>query len=369
MSLKVLHVVNSLDPGGMENGVVNIAHALAQRGITSHVACLERRGAFADRLPKGSEVFLLGKTSGFSPAAAWRLARLIGRVRPDVVHSHNLGALIYSGLATWGGWRRVLVHGEHSQLTEEERWPRRLRQRRFFYGGCRIVHTVSAAMRKELILLGFPAKKITDIANGVDITRFTPADHRDARIALSLPPDALAVGIVGRFGPFKRHIQLIEAFEQVAPRFPKARLLIIGGGGSEESTVAQRAKASSVRARIHLLGFQPDPRACYQALDLLVIPSVNEGFSNAALEAMACGVPVLARAECGHEQLITHGVDGWVEALPSATALAARLGEILAEPARLVDFGRNARKKVTGHFSLESMIAAYEDLYRACAPR
>ena len=173
-----------------------------------------------------------------------------------------------------------------------------------------------------------------------------------------------------RFGPFKRHLQLIEAFEQVAPRFPKARLLIIGGGGSEETAVSQRAKESSLRSRIHLLGFQPDPRACYQALDLLVIPSVNEGFSNVALEAMACGVPALVRADCGHEQLIYP----WGRRLDrsrssSTTALAARLGEILAEPARLVDFGRNARKKVAGNFSLESMTAAYEDLYRACAPR
>jgi len=367
--MKILHVVNSLDPGGLENGVVNLARALAPRGFTSHVACLEGRGAFADRLPESSQVLLLGKNGGFSPSAAWRLARVISRVRPQIVHSHNLGALIYSGLATLGGWRCPLVHGEHSQLTDEERQPGRLRQRRYFYRGCQIVHTVSAAMRKELILLGFSAKKITAIANGVDTARFAPADAAAARRALSLPADALCLGIVGRFGPFKRHVQLLEAFEQIAPRFPKARLLIVGGGGSEEAAVARRVQASAFRARLHLLGFQSDPRACYQALELLIVPSVNEGLSNVALEAMACGVPALVRAGCGHEQLITPGLDGWIETLPTSEDLAARLAEILAEPSRLVDFGRNARKKVAAQFSLESMIAAYEDLYRASAPR
>lgn len=367
--MNILHVVNSLDPGGMENGVVNLARSLEPRGFESHVACLERRGAFADRLPASSKVLLLGKSGGFSPSAAWRLAQGLTRLRPDIVHSHNLGALIYSGLATLGGRRCALVQGEHSQLTAEERQPRRLRQRQWLYRGCRAIHTVSTAMREEWIACGFPANKIIAIANGVDTARFTPGDKTAARRALGLPADALCLGIVGRFGSYKRHSQLLDAFEQIAPHFTTVQLLIVGGGGSEEEAITQRAQAGSSPARIHLLGFQSDPRTCYQALDLLVIPSINEGLSNAALEAMACGVPALARAGCGHEQIITDGVDGWIAPLESAASLAARLSEILAEPPRLVDFGRNARKKVAAQFSLESMITAYEQLYRTCAPR
>jgi glycosyltransferase involved in cell wall biosynthesis len=367
--VKILHVVNSLDPGGMENGVVNLARGLESRGFETHVACLERRGAFSGRLPSSSKVLLLGKSGGFSPGAAWRLAKAIKQLQPDILHSHNLGPLIYSGLATLGDRRCPWVHGEHSQLTAEERLPRRLRQRRWLYRGCRAIHTVSTAMREELIACGFPAPKIVAIANGVDTERFTPADRIAARSAFSVPGDALCIGIVGRFGPFKRHQQLLEAFEQIVPRFPHARLLIAGGGGSEEAAITQRVQASPFRPLIHLLGFQADPRACYQALDLLAIPSINEGLSNAALEAMACGVPTLVRSGCGHEQIITHGQDGWIAGLDTSAELAARLTEILAEPVRLVDFGRNARKKVASQFSLESMITAYEHLYRTSVPR
>jgi len=367
--MKILHVVNSLDPGGMENGVVNLARGLEARGFVSHVACLERRGAFSARLPASSQVFLLGKSGGFSPGAAWRLGRLISRIKPDVIHSHNLGPLIYSGLATLGGRRRPLVQGEHSQLTKEEFLPRRLRQRRWLYRGCHTIHTVSTAMREELIQCGFPAPKIVAIANGVDTTRFTPSDRLTSRQSFSVPADSLCIGIVGRFGPFKQHIQLIEAFEQIVPNFPHARLLIAGGGGSQEAAVIERARQSAFRPLIHLLGYQSDPVACYQALDLLAIPSVNEGLSNAALEAMACGVPALARSGCGHEQIINHGEDGWIAPLETAEDLARKLTEILSEPVRLVDFGRNARKKVISKFSLESMITAYEHLYRAAAPR
>lgn len=367
--MKILHVVNSLDPGGMENGVVNLTRGLEARGFESHVACLERRGAFSGRLPGSSKTFLLGKTRGFSPVAAWRLSRTIAQLRPDVVHSHNIGPLIYTGLARLLGRRVPWVHGEHSQLTEEEQQPRRLRQRRRWYRGCHTIHTVSLAMREELIAFGFPAEKIVAIANGVDTERFAPGDRIAARNAFSIPGDALCIGIVGRFGPFKRHLQLIEAFEKIVAQFPHARLLIAGGGGSEEATVTHRVEASPYRPLIHLLGFQADPRLCYQALDLLAVPSVNEGLSNVTLEAMASGVPALARSGCGHDQIITPGEDGWIESMESPEALARSLSEILAEPVRLVDFGRNARKKVTSVFSLTAMMTAYEQLYRAAAPR
>jgi glycosyltransferase involved in cell wall biosynthesis len=366
--ITVLHVVNSLEPGGMENGIVNLARALEPRGFEMHVACLERRGAFAGRLPVPSRVVVLGKCGGFSPTAAWRLAQHLTRVQPDIVHSHNLGALIYSSLATLGGRRCALVQGEHSQLTTAERRPRRLRQRRWLYRGCRSIHTVSEAMRKELVACGFPAEKISAIANGVDTIRFAPGDRQTARQALGLPPEALCIGIVGRFGPFKRHLELIEAFEQIGPHFSTAHLLIAGGGGSEERAVTARVGASTFRERIHLIGFQRDPRYCYHALDLLAIPSTNEGLSNVALEAMSCGVPALGNTGCGHEQVITPDADGWIAALDTPTALAGQLTKLLKEPARLAEFGLRAREKVKASFSLDSMTDAYERLYRACGP-
>jgi len=201
----------------------------------------------------------------------------------------------------------------------------------------------------------------------VDTAHFTPGDRPAARRALSIPEDALVIGIVGRFGPFKRHKLLLEAFEQIAPRVPAAHLLIAGGGGPEEAAIAAQAHASIFRERIHLAGFLDDPRPCYRALDLLAIPSINEGLSNAALEAMSCGIPALLRTGCGHDQIVTSGVDGWIAPMDSPATLAAQLAELLALPSQFIDFGANARKKVASHFSLDSMTRAYERLYRTCA--
>ena len=368
--MKILHVVNSLEPGGMENGVVNMARALEPRGFEIHVACLARRGEFADRLPHPERVTVLGKTRGFSPRAALRLAAEIARLRPDVLHGHNLGALIYASLATCGGRRTALIQGEHSQLTDDELSPRRLRQRRWLYRACRAVHTVSHPMRDELLALGFSAEKISVIANGVDTARFAPGDRHAARRALALPEDAVCIGIVGRFGPFKRHAVLLDAFNEIAARFPAAHLVIAGTGGSEEPSVRARAQATPHAARIHWLGFQSDPLACYHALDLLAIPSVNEGLSNVALEAMSCAVPALANTGCGHEHIITTGTDGIIADLSTPAALAAQLTALLAQRERLVDFGQKARTKMTGHFSIATMADAYASLYQtALTPR
>jgi glycosyltransferase involved in cell wall biosynthesis len=368
-TLRVLHVVHSLEPGGMENGVVNIACGLSSRGIETHVACLERRGAFAGRLPDSSRVVVLGKLHGFSPLAALRLAAHLTHTRADLVHSHNLGPLIYSALATFGGTRVPLVQGEHSALTDEEKTPRRLRQRRWLYRSCARIHTVADAMRDELLAFGFAPGRITAIANGVDTSRFAPGDRVAARSALGLPADAFVIGIVGRFGPLKGHDLLIEAFELIANRFPAAHLLIAGAGGPCEEVIRTRASRSPQSARLHFTGFLDDPRRCYHALDLLAIPSINEGMSNAALEAMACGVPILANTGCGHEQFLTDGAEGRLADLHNSAVFAHELAALLSAPALLIDKGMNARRRVTGHFSLARMLDAYEQLYRATARR
>ena len=346
--MRIVHLVNSLDPGGMENGVCNIAAGLLQRGFETHVACLERRGAFADRLP--GKVHVLGKRGGFSPRAVFNLARLLMCLRPPVLHTHNLGPLIYASLATLGGRTCRIIHGEHAQLAPWELEPRRLAQRHRLYRGCRAIHTVSKAQLDELVQRGFPAGKIRSIPNGVDTVRFSPV----ARTA------GKTVGLMGRFGPYKRHDALLAALAD----FPEMRLLFVGGGGSEEARIRQLAAGND---RVQFTGFRSDPEKCYREMDLLAIPSSNEGMSNAALEAMACGVPVLGNIGCGHEEFITSGVDGVIANLASPADIAREIAGLFRNQERLVDMGRRARITVESRFSITAMLDAYEQLYRAHA--
>jgi glycosyltransferase involved in cell wall biosynthesis len=332
------------------------------------VCCLEREGAFAQRLPATHAVHVLHKPVGFSFRAVARLARLIAQTRPHIIHSHNLGPLIYGGLASGLGLCCAILHGEHSLLRPDELQSRRLRQRRWLYRGCRKVHAVSSELRDQLAQVGLPAAKITVLPNGVDTEQFAPRDRAAARGQIGhVPENAFVVGTVGRFGAFKRHALLIEAFDELARQRPDAHLLIVGGGGPEEERVRARARASAASARIHFAGFQDRVTPYYQAMNLLVVPSVNEGMSNAILEAMACNVPVLAHTVCGSAEIITPGVDGLMADLKTVDALHAQLAAVAADSARLDLLGRAARETMVRRFSLGKMIENYRKMYRAVA--
>ena len=364
--MKVLHLVDSLEPGGMENGVVNLVRGL-DPGFEGHVACLRRRGAFAERLPVPERVAALGKGNGFSPAVVLRLFLRLQKLRPAVLHTHNLGPLIYATLATLGGRLCPIAHGEHSLLTADEKSLRRLRQRRRLFGQCRTVHTVAPQVRDELVALHCQHRDLRVIANGVDTRRFAPGDRAAARRQLSLPEEGSFIGIVGRFGPYKGHAVLLEAFAQFSTQRPDAHLLIVGAGGPRETAIREQAASHPAAARIHFTGLLDDPVPAYCALDLLALPSTNEGMANAALEAMACGIPVLGNPGCGHEFFIESGHDGALADLRTADALAGELQRWLAQPDCLARLGAQAREKVAARFSLETMMSAYAALYRATA--
>ena len=368
--LRILHVVYSLDPGGMENGIVNITSALDPEQFHVDVCCLERRGAFADRLPPTTGVSVIDRAPGFSWATGQALRRELLRLRPHLIHSHNLGPLIYSVIATLGGLSVPILQGEHAELTTEDLTFRRLWLRRCLYRCCHSVHSVSHGLHDQLCRLRFPRSKLRVIVNGVDTARFAVPDDKtcmEARRNLGIPSHALVLGIVGRFGPFKRHQLLIEAFEHFVHENPDLYLLIVGGGGPEEPAVRARHGQSQFSNRILLTGFQPDPRPCYAAMDLLVVPSANEGLSNAVLEAMACGRPVLAHRACGNAEVITAGVDGFLEDLSTPEYLQMALAQVLKAPEHLPVMGVHARSKVASQFSLEKMVQEYKDIYRTVA--
>lgn len=333
----------------------------------SHVLCLSRRGEFADRL-QPAQVSALGKAEGFSWRTVAQVAAFLFRQRPDVIHTHNLGPLLYATLATAGGRLGAIVHGEHSLLTEAETAAGKLNQRRRFYRACRAVHTVAPIVRDQLLALDCAPRRLEVIPNGVDVGRFSPGDRAAARGAIGIAHDGPLLGIVARFGRYKGHLELIEAFQHTAAQHPAARLLVVGSGGPLETAVRDAAAHSAVLERIHFTGFVSDPVPVYRALDLLVVPSTNEGMANAALEAMACGVPVLGNTGCGHEAMIDSGSDGVLADLRHPAALAAQMSALLADRARLAVLGASARSKVGESFSIGAMLRAYAALYRSIRP-
>lgn len=359
---RVLHVVFSLDAGGLENGIINVANQLDGR-YEIYVACLEQSGRMAPRFTRADRLQVLNRARGFSIGTVLRLARCIRTTRPHVLHTHNLGPLIYGALSSMMRPGVPILHGEHGQFTAADLLPRRLRQRRWLYRAARMIHTVSQGQAQELAALGLGRGKVRAIINGVDTKRFCPISRPELRQSLGIPTTDLVLGMVGRFAPGKRHEPFIEAFEQLRNGGLPVHLILMGAGGACEERVRERCRSSRAAACIHLLGFSQEPERLYPGLDLLVLPSTHEGLSNVALESMSCGTPVISHCACGSSELIESGVDGIVADLGSVELLSRALGSLARDRARLQHLGERARAKVVEAFSLERMSNEYATVY------
>lgn len=363
VTLRVLHVLDSLAPGGLENGVVNVARRLHGEGFDVHAACLRFRGDFAVRMPEPDKVVVMGKTSGFSMKAVRGLRLHMKSTGAHLLHSHNLGTLIYAALATLGGRTLPIVHGEHGQVQRQDLTAKRRWQRRILFSVCRHVHVVSSSVRDNLQSLGLdPARRIIVTPNGVDSDRFSPAE---ARRALGFGPDDQIIGIVGRLVALKRHQMLFDAFTQLAKEFPRLQLLVVGDGGAEREQLIAAMQQHPLASRIRWAGHQDDLPPYYRVMDLLAAPSEIEGLSNAVLEAMATAVPVLAHAACGNAEVIEDGQNGYLSHLNTAADLAAALRAALSAPAELCRRGAAARNTVLQRYSMAAMAESYRQLYRS----
>lgn len=365
--IHILQLVTSLEPGGLENGVVNLVNGLDTSRFHTTIVCIERVGDFAGRLKNGVRVICLDKPPGFHFSVARLLAHTIRSKRADIVHTHNLGPLIYGSLASiLAKSHSAVLQGEHGQLRHSEMTIKRKWLRQVGYRICRSVHAVSAGLKADLVSHGFAGGKIRVILNGVDCERFTPitGERRAAlRDSSGLGKDSIVIGIVGRFVALKGHARLIEAFEQLAQKHPRLRLLIIGDHGSERERILRQIDESPVRERIVWSGYQQDTVDFYRMMDLLVVPSDSEGLSNVMLEAMACGVPCLAHPACGANEVIVDGDNGLLREMSTPAALITALSGIAFDASLLSALGASARQTAEHQFSLAAMVAGYSKLY------
>jgi len=372
--IRLLQIVDSLQPGGMENILAQVLSGLEAERYEAEVVCLTQGGAFEARLPGQVKVRILGKKPGFQMETVRQLRAVLRTGRWDVVHTHHLGGLIYTGVAA--GWRLLrsprLIHSEHIVWDGPELSRKRLWQRRLLYALADTVFAVSAQQTAQILSCGLRPRRLQTLLNGVDNQRFQPCEGgaAAARERLGLPSAGRWLGMVARFAPAKRHLDLIEAFERAGEEDNGLRLLLVGDGGPEKAKVLERLQASPARERMRWVGFQAEPADWYQAMDAVVISSSSEGLPNAALEAMASGVPLLANDVCGVREVAETEVHGWIKDFSTVEKLAGGLREMAVVPcAELLERGRRARRHVEETFSLAAMVKRYDALFTGVAQR
>jgi glycosyltransferase involved in cell wall biosynthesis len=369
----LLFVVNNLGFGGSERKIVRLANRLKEEGVHASLAVLNGPFTLEPGIRCDVPLEKLDRKGKFSFGALWRLRRLIVRERPATVIAVNLYQSIYVMLAClFLPYRPRTVALVNTSTFKGSTFARRLYQS--VMG--RLDHTVhgSEAQRQFWFKPGCKASENSSVIyNGVDSDHFDALEFLEAakrlRAELGVRPDSLLVGTVGMCRPEKNQDVLLTMMRRLRVARVDAHL-VIAGDGPMRPHLERRAIELEVADRVHFMGAVEDVRPLLAALDIFVLPSnAVESFSNAALEAMSMGRPVILSNIGGAREMIHDGVEGYVV---NPTELAARLpaivSQLYADSRKRKQMGVAARHRAVTCFSVPAMVAGYRGLLNGGDP-
>jgi glycosyltransferase involved in cell wall biosynthesis len=316
---------------------------------------------------------LAGRAARELGAAARAVARLTDTVAPDVVHAYSVRAALTAAFVPRRELPPLILH-VHDVLPDNLAAAAIVR---LIGARALLALTNSDHTARRLGERGYPGPLRT-VYEGIDLRRFEPAtvDREQARRSLGLDPDDIALGLVGQITPWKGQDVAIEALARVRPAHPRTRLLLVG----ETKFVARGTRFDNRTYLEHLhrlvadlqlehavefVGQRTDMPAVFRALDVALVPSWEEPFGRAVIEAMSMGTPVVATDVGGPREVITAGVDGLLVPPRSVRRLASALLQLLdddAGRAAIGDRGRGTARRFSRTAHARAVVAAYQDV-------
>lgn len=356
----VLLVIDSLDGGGAERYVVDLAVALHDRGWPVQVACSAggvRAGALAEA---GIPVSVLGGglvKRRVSRRYARALRQLVRERRPAVVHAHLYASAAAAVVAT-RGLAVPVVLTEHTEAPWRGRRARAVS--RWVYRRADHVVAVSSAIRDTLLhSYRLPDGRVDMLLPATAAP--LPAPGRAGR------GPAAVVGMVGRLVPEKGVDVFLRAASLVTSAVPAARFVVVGDGPLR-SALEERAASLGLGAVVTFTGFRADAPVLMAGLDVLVVPSRSDGSPLVVCEAMAAGIPVVASRVGGLPDLVAHGDSGLLVEPDDPEGLARTLVRLLRDPAAAQALGRRGRQ-LAGARSHARLVDRMTEVYSAVAQR
>jgi glycosyltransferase involved in cell wall biosynthesis len=381
---KILRVIARLNMGGPALHVAYLTAGLRERGYdTTLVAGSLARGedsmAFVADARDVQIVRIDELGREISPlrdlVATVRLARLIRRERPDILHTHTAKAGTVGRVAALLAGRRgprIVVHTFHGHVLRGYFGPLRSRLfrllERWLASRTTALIAVSPQVRDDLVALGVaPPERFVVIRLGIELDeRVAPEQNgrAESRRYLGIGPDRFAVGWIGRMTAVKRTDDVLVAFKRLRDEGIDAVLCMVGDG-PDRPDLERRAHELGIVRDTLFLGYQEDVAPFYAAFDALVLPSSNEGTPVSAIEALAAGRPVVATRVGGVPDVVEEGDDGFLVEPGATDDLADRLAQLARDPELRERMGRAGRERVLPRYAVERLVDDVDRLYRS----
>jgi len=268
--------------------------------------------------------------------------------------------------ARWAGVPVVV-----SQVHSLHEWTSLRRQ---FVGGrvfrlVDMVVAVSSAVREDLVArFPFVAQRCVTIHNGVDMLRFSPGGSRGMREVVGAGAGDVVIGTVARLVPVKGLEYLLQAAGILLKKYANLRFVVVGSGGLR-GRLEELARDLGILGRVVFVGGCDDVVPWLSSFDMLVLPSLTEGFGVSVLEACACGLPVVVTKVGGLAEIVQDGVNGWLVPPANPRELAEAIGCLVRYPEKRVQMGMAGRRMVEERFSLEAILREWRMLYEGLLQR
>jgi len=358
----VVHLIYRFDFGGLETLVAECINRMPARQYRHAIVCLTGYTEFARKISRDDvQIIALDKQPGLALGTHLKLWKLLRQLKPAVLHSYNLAAVEYACTAALAGVP-VRVHAEHGRDAADPHGLNRKHNllRRGVTPFIDRYIPVSADLQRWLRqVVGVPDGKTLLIANGVDTERFAPRPRDDAR-------REFVIGTVGRIQDVKNHSGLIDAFirlREMRPEHAGRLRLAIVGDGPLLPRIREKVETAGLQDVVWLPGSRTDIAELMADFDVFALPSIAEGTPVTILEAMACGLPVVASRVGGIPEVVQEGVTGLMPPPSDAEALARALAVYVDDPQLAARHGAAGRERVEKSNSIAAMVAGYAGLY------
>ncbi|MBU3728768.1 MAG: glycosyltransferase family 4 protein [Phycisphaerales bacterium] len=360
----ILHTESSCGWGGQEIRILEESKALLRRGHEVAIACPTESELFR-RAPEWGIPVIPTPIARRSVAALGAIHRLLAGHRHGIINTHSSTDSWLVSFASLATRRRpAIVRTRHISApisrSPASAW--------LYRRAADHVVTTGEALRIALMeATGMPGHRVTSVPTGIDPSRFQPRDPREARARVGLERESPLMGIVATVRSWKGHIFLLEAFAHC--KLNGWKLAVVGDGPSLGAAV-DRARALGISDRVVFAGQQSNPEVWLQAMDIVCQPSyANEGVSQAVLQAMMTGRPVIATPVGATQEAVRHGETGIIVPPSDSESLASAIRELAESPAKRAALGARGRAVALAEFSVERMADRMEAVFMKALQR